>query len=143
MDRERMLQLRRVCIDAPSERFNMNFFTTPCGTAHCLFGWAWVDPWFRKNTTIASILEKNGKFFYRCRTFEENQEVLASLFGLGVQDARYLFALGMAALLYERPISKQEVLWNIDRILNGEPALPYHAYAEQLGVPGPRVPLPS
>lgn len=107
---ERLEQLRRVVLAAPdNELFDMKHITKlkNCGTAHCAFGWALVDTWFQKNTNI-TISDFNDS---------------PRIFDLFWRDVNSLFLPYMAP--WEGSIAKALVIANIDRLIRGEPAIPY------------------
>jgi hypothetical protein len=108
---ERLRQLRRVVAAAPDdERFNMNYVEQikDCGTSHCAYGWALEDPWFRENTEIRGL------------------SYLASpgVFNLSRSDVEALLSPPPAGPA-TGPVMKVLVLVNIDRLLAGQPAIPY------------------
>lgn len=109
---ERLRQLRRVVEAAPdNELFDMAWVAArkDCGTSHCAYGWARIDPWFIENTEIATTgfsAVRNG------------------VFNLSVVDFDNLFQPGDDNDLLG-PEAKRLVIANIDRILAGYPAIPY------------------
>jgi hypothetical protein len=124
---EALRQLRRVAEEAPDDRLHMRSFTEtgPCGTAHCLAGWAEIDPWFLTNTPLPAVLAMytDGQPGEGERTFAG----LAAVFGLKQEDADNLFGSDLTPSVGPHAVSKAEVLWNIDQLLAGQPALPYAA----------------
>lgn len=115
MNREALIQLRRVVQDAPDERFDMRYFErdTECGTVHCAAGWAAVDPWFQENCPIPSI----GKAGRWC--------AISETFGLSIYQSSILFSVDMLGEAYP-DVSKRAVIANIDRLLAGENPIPYN-----------------
>lgn len=154
MNRDLMLQLRRVAEAAPEHRLHMRNFCeseAACGTAYCLAGFAAVDPWFRANTTINRILEvaeddETGELLVYetgvlpegvSKTDEERVYALSAtfvglgrLFDLRPADAYNLFGGGLDYAAGEHAVGKDEVLWNVDALLRGEAARPYAASGE-------------
>jgi hypothetical protein len=125
MNIERLTQLRRVVEAAPTDRFDMNHYSRPaswCRTAYCAVGWFAVDNWARKNTEIGVIF--NVSLFGTITPIYEGETfgLLGALFSISEDDAANLF---MADMAEAHLVSKQTVIANIDRILRGEPALPY------------------
>ena len=123
---ERLLQLRRVVLAAPESRFDMNHFR--CGTAMCAAGWAASDPWF---TERGLHLAGEGDAV-AIRFAEDSFDSFSALevfFLLSAQDTERLFAA--EAISGTGPITKEEVIENIDRILAGEPARTYRAIEEE------------
>ena len=55
---EALQQLYRVAEEAPEDLIHMRAIVeqVSCGTARCLLGWAIIDPWLQKNTTINDII---------------------------------------------------------------------------------------
>jgi hypothetical protein len=115
---EALRQLHRVVEEAPDDRLHMRSFTEtgPCGTAHCAADWAAIDPWFRANMPLDEIIRSSDPFAR-----------LAAAFGLSEKDAENLFGGDLAGYTDPHAVSKAEVFWNIDRLLAGQPALPYAA----------------
>jgi hypothetical protein len=108
---ERLRQLRRVVAAAPDdERFDMRFIDKEkgCGTAHCAYGWARVDPWFLEKTEIRAMdyLASPGEF------------------DLSPRNVEWLFDPPITGLT-TGPTMKALVLANIDRLIAGQPAIPY------------------
>ena len=123
---ERLLQLRRVVLAAPESRFDMNHFR--CGAAMCAAGWAASDPWF---TERGLHLAGEGDAV-AIRFAEDSFDSFSALevfFLLSAQDTERLFAA--EAISGTGPITKEEVIENIDRILAGEPARTYRAIEEE------------
>jgi hypothetical protein len=109
---EALKQLKRVVRNAPMERFNMvsqvivrRDEVHECGTAMCAAGWASVDPWFSQ------------------RGFRGDEMFKPNIFGLSAADSRALFGGGLYPGCPR--VSKRMVLANINRLINGEDALPY------------------
>ncbi len=146
MNRERMLELRRVALAAPEDKFHMRAFSeqASCGTAYCLAGFAAIDPWFRTNTPINGILAPkwcNDQLYVAVAPglmdlypFLDNSKNsssafigLAAIFGLTEDETDHLFGGSLSKFIGVHAVSKAEVLWNIDRILLGMPTLPYEA----------------
>jgi hypothetical protein len=93
-----------------------------CGTAHCAFGWAMVDPWFIANTSILDavhITKENS-------TIVEFDET-AKIFNLSEFDIVNLFGTDLYVDCPPHAVSKEEVLENIAAILAGNPSHPYAA----------------
>ncbi len=110
--------LRRVLDEAPAESFAMQRFQ--CGTARCLLGWAWVDPWFRKNTAVDCLLYENGD---RLRPTQHITE-LEDVFLHDGDDLNRLFGFrDIFDDLYD--VTKEDVSRNLDRLAAGEPTIPY------------------
>jgi hypothetical protein len=109
---EALKQLKRVVRNAPVERFNMGSQiivsddeVNNCGTAMCAAGWASVDPWFIR------------------RGFRGQEMFKPNIFSLTGENNRALFGGGLYPGLPR--VSKRTVLANIDRLINGEKAIPY------------------
>ena len=125
---EILLNLRRVLLAAPEERFEMENFSTNtgCGTAYCLAGWARLDPWFVDNTKISSLLEIES---------DGTLEAIRS-FALQFFEAFCLDELDQGNLKrllndYCIPgVTKKMVRLNIERMLMGLPALPYSQFGD-------------
>lgn len=126
MPSEALKQLLRVAEAMPEDLLDMSAFSSErdCGTAHCLGGWAAVDPWMLENTGIGSVFSYSGDFVVL--NVSEPAVHLAHLFGIGLADAENLFALRiyLKGDIWDR-IRKRHVVANIRRLLAGEPALPY------------------
>lgn len=109
---ERLEQLRRVVLAAPdNELFDMNVVEGygDCGPPHCALGWAMVDSWFKENCPISAT----DYFDTNLGIFDLNIDDFDSLFDAPVWDMQG----GRAKTL---------VIANIDRIIRGEPAIPYY-----------------
>lgn len=126
---EALKQLRRVVQNAPDDLFHMRAVVenASCGTARCAFGWALVDPWFQQNTEILDVgtvdLDEHGNINYCSMSFYG----AANLFDVSDTDANNLFGGELNYGTEEHAVSKEEVIWNIDQLLNDKPALPYAA----------------
>ncbi len=132
MNAERLKQLRRVCKAIKPEGLDMRFFS--CGTTHCLYGWAYLDSWFRANTNIVDMLDRKGEVVDHnvCGNMNGFLSRAAAIFDITPTDAQYLFGIGLSpASVGKEAISKSEVLENIDRLIRGESAEPYNAYTRQ------------
>ena len=123
---ERLLQLRRVVLAAPESRFDMNHFR--CGTAMCAAGWAASDPWFTERGLHLAGEGDAAEVRFGENTFDPFS-ALEAFFLLSTQDTERLFAGD--ALNGTGPITKEEVIENIDLILAGEPARVYRAIEEE------------
>jgi hypothetical protein len=118
---ERLRQLRRVVAAAPDdERFDMRYIEIrkECGTAHCAYGWAQVDPWFRDNTPIAERVDIGYPFY--AHDFSESP----GIFDLISDDAENLFSAPRYGPAHGARM-KAMVLANIDRLLAGQPSVLY------------------
>ena len=126
---ERLLQLRRVVLAAPESRFDMNHFR--CGTAMCAAGWAASDPWFTERGLHLAGEGDAVSVQFGEDTFDPFSAFtdLEAFFLLSTQDTERLFAAD--ALNGTGPITKEEVIENIDLILAGEPARVYRAIEEE------------
>jgi hypothetical protein len=129
---ERLKQLRRVLIEVPEDRLHMTYWShrAECGTAHCLGGWAAVDPWFQQNTPIHEVFAvfPNGTVAPASEYGTFGQ--LAELFDLGEEQANKLFGSNLSIADDPHCVGKNEVLDNIDRLIAGEDAEPYAATHE-------------
>jgi hypothetical protein len=121
MNIEALRQLRRVVSEAPEELFRMSAVTkeTTCGTAHCAFGWASVDPWFLANTNIASLT------IWLADEFLISFCGASELFGLNNRNTYNLLGAAAARSTDPHAVPRQSVIDNIDRLLSGEDAKPY------------------
>jgi hypothetical protein len=155
MNRELLLQLRRVLLEAPEDRLHMRTLCGPkaaCGTAMCLAGFAAVDPWFRAHTPLSAELAAAthrlayaGPAAFLLRPAAVGFEVEAApggwdrardLFGLSDDDADALFGWALNYDDAAHAVTRAEVLWNLDELLAGRSPRPYAATAEQTGYPG-------
>lgn len=121
---EALRQLRRVVEMAPDDLLHMRSVVekSGCGTARCAFGWCLVDPWFMTNTALKEFVSWDSSYLpppYKDETWR--------VFGLSAADSINLFASDLASFSGAHSVSKAEVLWNIDRALEGEKTLPYRA----------------
>jgi hypothetical protein len=130
---EALKELRRVAIAAPEDLLHMAVVTekAPCGTAHCLMGWAMVDPYFRG----LDGFPKGGRDW-----FTSMVPRAAKALGLEEIEAHCLFATSPHHLTFSlnpHAISKAEVLWNLDELIAGRDAGAYEAtqYAHAYGLP--------
>jgi hypothetical protein len=125
---ERLTQLRRVIEEAPEDRLHMRRWCekAKCGTAYCAAGWAAVDPWFAENTAIRKIFHVEPGGFVEPLSGEVMSD-LAKLFGITNTDARNLFGAALEPGTGPHSVTKKEVLDNIDRLLDGQPAERYAA----------------
>jgi len=119
--------------------------TMSCGTAYCAAGWARLDLVLQNTTRICEAFDVSdlNKTVYFSRTaletFGVSEEgegllimtVLGIVFGISDEDADNLFGGELSFAYGEYDVSKEEVLENIDRILRGEPAIPYEALTEE------------
>jgi hypothetical protein len=112
-DVERLEQLKRVVREAPDHLFDMHLVAMrkPCGTAHCAWGWAMVDPWFLLNTDIGEVMPW------------ESDDRYLELFGIDREDFDATFGGNLYSC--DPAVSKEQVIDNIDRLIRGEPAIPY------------------
>lgn len=126
-NRPALRNLCRVVESAPDDLLHMRAIVEPasCGTARCALGWAIVDPWFQRETTINQILpaDHNSRGL---KTYHDHAD-LSTLFGLSKSDCSNLFAFEAPLGLDPHAISKAEVLANITRLLAGRHALCYKA----------------
>lgn len=124
MDREAILNLRRVVETAPEELLHMRKMTeqASCGTAHCALGWARIDPWFKVNKSSMVAFTSQGY----------NSASAAHAFGITEATADLLFAGDASSGIEAHAISKAEVLWNIDHLLDKGFALAYEALREDI-----------
>jgi hypothetical protein len=115
---EALRELRRVAEAAPDDLFHMHVVSekAPCGTAHCLMGWAMIDPYFR---ALPNFPRREGDWFLRM------VPKAAKALGLNSEEAHLLFASGLAIGSDPHDIGKGEVLWNLDQLIAGKPPLPY------------------
>lgn len=119
---ERLQQLRRVVLAAPdNELFDMArvFDRKPCGTAHCAYGWAKEDQWFRDNTDIAAV---DGLGYTKHR-YDDSP----GIFDLSGDEASDLFDPPMTGKMVGST-AKRMVVENIDRIIAGQPTVPYPVF---------------
>lgn len=122
MNKEALIQLRRVVEDAPDALFNMHTFAreAPCGTVRCAAGWAAIDPWFEAN--MPRLAEQPG--------FPHTDQ-LAVWFDIDETDANNLFGGDLSGYPFDnagrslRGVTKLAVVANIERILAGKPTKPY------------------
>jgi hypothetical protein len=113
---ERLRQLRRVVLAAPENLFNMN--SIKCGTAMCAAGWAASDPWFiDRGLRMVSSEVNRTRITIADDIFLDTFGALAEFFGIDTEDADILFAAD--ACSDTPPISKLEVIDNIDLMLDG------------------------
>lgn len=122
---EVLQQLRRVAEEAPEDLLHMNviYEEASCGTAHCLLGWASIDPWFQKNTRINDAIPigydqqgidglRVGPILRDIFEFDEYSRDVSNLFAfkdcIGPHD-----------------VSKEKVINNIDRLIRGKHTVPY------------------
>lgn len=126
MDVQALTELRRVVKAAPKHLFHMRSITeeAPCGTAHCAIGWAAVDPWFQANKPgmCDDILGKSDK-----EEFVPFTTPATKAFGLTLDQATKLFGGDLMFGGDRHPVSKAEVLWNIDQLLAGKEPRSYAA----------------
>ncbi len=102
MNLDALAQLERVALEAPDDhRFAMA--EIHCGTAHCLYGWADIDPWFE------------------CQPGSD----IANTLGIGRENFNLLFGLGEHWTNASGPAIKAEVIANIRRLRDGEPLVSY------------------
>ena len=125
-NKEALRQLRRVVEGAPEHQFHMNRVVdnTDCGTARCAIGWAVVDKWFQKNTSLVQWIDPKTKKQY----ILPSATALAQIFGIPTEDVSNLFGGDLNSEDGDpHSVSKQEVLWNIDALLAGRDSRPYRA----------------
>jgi hypothetical protein len=146
---EKLEQLRRVVLSAADEAFFMptlcgelddSYPERPqpaCGTTLCAIGHAACDLWFQEHTKILDVFEvkkatgPNGKTWLnvdRRYPYTDMFESIANVFGISHNDSACLFGAlphddNEAALA-----SKHDVTANIDRIIQGVPAIPYRGF---------------
>jgi hypothetical protein len=129
---EALRELRRVAEAAPEDLLHMHVITekAPCGTAHCLMGWAMIDPYF---CALPNFPRREGDW---------DSMVLKAAKALGLEEieAHCLFATSPRFLtfsLHPHAISKAEVLWNLDELIAGRDACAYEAtqYSHAYGLP--------
>jgi hypothetical protein len=132
---ENLLQLKRVVENAPEHRFHMTAFieAAECGTAYCAAGFAAIDPWFQENTTIGEAfkLGKNEQFEIEGDPFDKLQDI----FELDKHDTLNLFGANISSSAGVHDVTKEMVLDNIDRAINGEDIEPYPDDADDAGYP--------
>lgn len=125
----KLRQLRRVIRKVPDKKLDMASFRNDCGTACCAASHAARDPWFRAQGLRWSRTEKAPKYTVDGITYYGGQ-ALKRFFGLPDATTDYLFALDFGSVSSSpSPVTKAEVLENIDRLLSGKRALPYEAAA--------------
>jgi hypothetical protein len=127
MNVECLEQLKRVVRERPDELFDMSIFgrKTSCGTVCCAAGSAALDPWFLANTGIALALpvtKLDSESFVFNFPFGMDDR-LADVFGISKDYMRLLFYEGTTT---SRPVTKEMVIANIDRILAGGGPVPYY-----------------
>jgi hypothetical protein len=120
---ERLRRLRQIAEAAPDdERFDMRTWTRegqPCGTAHCLGGWAGVDPEFAEQGFLLNrvyglvLCDQKGTpcayGFTACALF----------FGLNESETNLFEPVIYSSTVGEQV--KAEVIANIDALLAGQP----------------------
>ena len=118
MNKEALLQLRRVVEEAPDNEFDMGVYQ--CGSAKCALGHAYYDGWFRENTAIGSCFEQYV-FDGRVKLGPKWHYVslLMQLFDLPCTTIADLFWTGVAFA------TKKSVVANIDRVIAGQEPIPY------------------
>ena len=128
-NKEALRQLRRVVAKAPKHSLHMNRVVdqSDCGTARCAIGWAAVDKWFQENTKLNELIDPGVTY----QTNIGDIANIAGIFDISVDNATKLFGGGLSPYGNgPHDVSKKEVLWNIDRLLEGKPARSYEAVAE-------------
>jgi hypothetical protein len=135
MNTQALTELRRVIAAVPDQLLIMDAIRTdvPCGTAYCALGWAAADAWFRTHTRIAAHLRYSEiQQSVVIETQAALQELATTTFNLSITDAIRMFDLTATA---SQNTTKQEVLDNIDRLLQGKHAKPYRTrFEDQAGV---------
>ncbi len=128
-----LLELRRVCESIPDDLLHMRSLEeqSPCGTARCLLGWARLDPWLQENSELGTTSAVPSWMFFNYVYSHD----LARIFQVSRDDASHLFALDINRDVPEHAVSKSEVLWNLDQLIAGKPALPYCATANRFSPP--------
>jgi len=138
-DRRKLLtQLRRVAEAAPEERLHMRAYCedAECGTAYCLAGWARIDEWFIKHTSITHIFSLDTEGFVRAAydTYDQSGVPpivrLGEMFDIGTDAAHDLFGGQLLKDSDPHAVTKAEVLAQIDRLLAGQDTEPYAAVPE-------------
>ncbi len=109
MNIERLTQLRRLAIETPAELLDMQFLE--CGTARCLAGHAYYDPWFQENTEIQRAFQTlRGALVWTKGTCQR----LADIFDISNRHVEAIF------VTFGGQPSQGEVVANLDRILAGQ-----------------------
>jgi hypothetical protein len=129
---ELLQQLRRVVNAAPDDRFHMGVWCdrSLCGMVYCAAGWAAVDRWFRKNTSIGDIFGVSVRGFVTVESDDVFGD-LAKLFELATDSAFKLFGL----VPYgdgPHAVTKAMVIANIDALIEGRKARTYISMIEAL-----------
>jgi len=116
MDIERLQELRRVIVETPDERVDLNGWARSCGTIACVLGWACKHPPFVAEGL--HLFEDEGAYTPCFGNFI-NYEAGGEFFRLSYPDAEFLFgprswgdATGRADIT-----DKQLALQRIDELL--------------------------
>ena len=142
--RKALTNLRRVIEAVPDHLLHMETVMAKrdCGTVYCAGGWAALDPWFIKHGFVESVSNfdtPSGQAPITARYSSLDGKLVsmglqftnaADFFQIPYRDACALFGGDVIARSSnEHPVSKREVLDNIDRMLQGESPLRYRAWA--------------
>jgi hypothetical protein len=124
---------------APEELYDLSAFSSEfsCGTARCNAGWAAVDPWFQKNTTINQTLDPVTGNNSDCDqpiqgdgcNYASIHEHLEFIFGLSNNNVHLLFYPQFQGRPCGKGITKPMALAQIDRLLAGLDTVPYEELA--------------
>jgi hypothetical protein len=127
--------LRRVVENAPEELFHMRSIVeqAECGTARCALGWCLVDPWFQQNTRLGEVATWDQAYAPLPPDAEAQSYAPAvvrakfagDIFGISPNQAGTLFAFEIRSGADPHPISREQVIKNIDRLIKGRPAVAY------------------
>lgn len=113
----RLTLLREIIVTVEEDKLHMKTFVhhAQCGTAYCAAGWAAQHPYFKRiHMTLSNLCRSPNPF-----------GILERTFCLSREDTVALFAGNLEINDPDHCASKQEVIDNIDRLLRGEPAVPY------------------
>ncbi len=117
LNREAMIELRRVVEAAPPELFHMRAWKEKagCGTAYCAAGWAAIDPWFTERGLTHEAMQAASMDF-RDSTFD----AVRRFFGLTEAEGERLFGTSGTDYYDPHAITREMVIENIDRMLAGK-----------------------
>lgn len=116
MNRERLMELRRVACEFPIKfpySFEMGNYVGKgeCGTSVCLIGAAGLDPYFQ---ALGIVTDPFIQMFTMPRSPLTHEHFLAEFFEISLEEADYLF------FTFENNTSVYAAIERIDMVLRGE-----------------------
>lgn len=137
-NKKNLRRLRDVIAAVPDDLLHMRRLieTADCGTAFCAAGWAATDPILGpqiarfpaiKYITHLKVGATLTTWDLQFVGFQAVKEALCAILDLDRKDGDRLFASHISMNAEAHAVTKAEVLWNIDQLLEDKPARRYRA----------------